>query len=738
MIHLLTNLKKIIHMKKIITLLFAAITCAASAQTNTFPSTGSAGIGTVAPNASSILEMQSTSKGVLIPRMTKTQRTAIASPATGLLIFQTNSLPGFYYYSGTAWTEIKGAGKGLSNLSATSINQSLLPDSDNVRTLGSVTKSWSNLYADGQIYLNGFRFIAQSVSENNTFIGSNAGLNNNTSSGEKNTFVGFESGYNTTESHNTGVGYRAVYSNSTGYNNTAVGTTALTSNTTGLGNTAVGSSAMYYNVSGNENTAIGFAALQISVAGSDNTACGFNSLKSNSSGIANTAAGSLSLYGNTSGSFNVAAGYQALYSNSGGVRNIAIGWVALFSNTNGNDNIAIGREALYYNTTGVENNAVGSRTLWKNTTGYGNTGSGDNALRENTTGYYNTGSGQGALLHNISGVENAAFGHDALLFNESGNFNAAIGRQSLWSNVSGDGNTAAGYGAGKVNDASVHCTFLGFDADQSTTSDYSNSTALGYGSRITASDQARIGNSGVSSIGGYAGWTTLPSDSRFKKNVQQNVPGLEFIKKLRPVTYNVDVKSIDSFLHSNGKDGRDDASVTAREKIVYTGFIAQEVEKAAQEVGYEFSGVDKPQNENSMYGLRYAEFTVPLVKAVQELSSENEKLKNEIQSLKDNLNLLSQKISSTSNSNYSKGFLGQNNPNPFNKKTIIPFVLPGKFNSASIKLINTQSGQTVMEYPLAADQISQEVNLNLPDGIYSYSLIVDGITVDTKQMINLK
>src|SRR5882762_6718113 len=48
------------------------------------------GIGTTTPNASSILEMQSTSQGVLVPRMTTAQRTAIAVPANGLLVYDTN------------------------------------------------------------------------------------------------------------------------------------------------------------------------------------------------------------------------------------------------------------------------------------------------------------------------------------------------------------------------------------------------------------------------------------------------------------------------------------------------------------------------------------------------------------------------------------------------------------------------------------------------------------------------
>jgi len=63
-----------------------------------------------------------------------------------------------------------------------------------------------------------------------------------------------------------------------------------------------------------------------------------------------------------------------------------------------------------------------------------------------------------------------------------------------------------------------------------------------------------------------------------------------------------------------------------KEQTRFTGFIAQEVEQAARSVGYDFSGVDTPDNENDYYGLRYAEFVVPLVKAVQELTGQNETL----------------------------------------------------------------------------------------------------------------
>jgi len=75
-------------------------------STNIFPSSGSVGVGTTTPNGSALLEIQSTTKGMLFPRMSNAQRNAIASPATGLLIFQTDNTPGFYYYSGSAWKSV--------------------------------------------------------------------------------------------------------------------------------------------------------------------------------------------------------------------------------------------------------------------------------------------------------------------------------------------------------------------------------------------------------------------------------------------------------------------------------------------------------------------------------------------------------------------------------------------------------------------------------------------------------
>jgi hypothetical protein len=137
-------------MKHILFFIGVFASAIAPAQTNIFPSTGAAGIGTTTPDASSSLEINSTSKGLLISRMTKTQRDAIASPATGLMIYQTNSTPGFYYYDGSKWTAIsaKAVNKSLSNLTApTAVNVDILPGVSNSLDLGSSSFQWKNVYA---------------------------------------------------------------------------------------------------------------------------------------------------------------------------------------------------------------------------------------------------------------------------------------------------------------------------------------------------------------------------------------------------------------------------------------------------------------------------------------------------------------------------------------------------------------------------------------------------------------
>lgn len=84
-------------MKKLFVFAFALSTIYGHAQV---------GIGTNAPHASAQLEVNSTDKGALMPRMTEAQRTGIVGPAAGLLVYQTDASAGFYYYTGAQWTNI--------------------------------------------------------------------------------------------------------------------------------------------------------------------------------------------------------------------------------------------------------------------------------------------------------------------------------------------------------------------------------------------------------------------------------------------------------------------------------------------------------------------------------------------------------------------------------------------------------------------------------------------------------
>lgn len=73
---------------------------------NTFYSSGQVGIGTSNPNAAAIIEIASTTQGVLFPRMTKLQRDAISSPPIGLMLFVTDDNEGLYIYKTSGWVQI--------------------------------------------------------------------------------------------------------------------------------------------------------------------------------------------------------------------------------------------------------------------------------------------------------------------------------------------------------------------------------------------------------------------------------------------------------------------------------------------------------------------------------------------------------------------------------------------------------------------------------------------------------
>jgi trimeric autotransporter adhesin len=382
--------------------------------------------------------------------------------------------------------------------------------------------------------------------------------------------------------------------------------------------------------------------------GNFNTGLGASAMSVNT-GSYNTATGRRALWQNASGTFNVANGYHALYLNMVGYGNVAIGALAL-ENTgannaqNANNNTGVGYLALKSNISGQGNTALGSSALFSAGTS-GNTAIGSGALVY-ATGGNNTALGAGATTcqncNNTTsvgysaetGVNATAVGYEAHALNhaiasgydaQANNYATAFGVSSR----AGITAVAAGYFAQAL---ATNSTAVGQSAQVIATA--TNSMALGSGALVTASNAIRIGNGAITSITGNVNFFGT-SDGRYKTNVKENVPGLEFISKLKPVTFKWDLGKL------NKLDGAEEFATDpvlgeareAKAKKVYTGFIAQDVEAAAMECGYDFSGVHKPANDQSEYSLAYAEFVVPLVKAVQEQQKEIEELQKTVRAL---------------------------------------------------------------------------------------------------------
>ncbi|HZV69045.1 MAG TPA: tail fiber domain-containing protein [Saprospiraceae bacterium] len=476
------------------------------------------------PDASAILDVQSSTKGFLIPRMNMLQRNDISSPAAGLMIYQTDNTPGLYMYDGTGWQILTTS----ANVWTTSGNGGIDPNTQFIGTTDN----------------NPLR-----IRLNNQWSGE---LNAATS----NACIGDSSGISITSGmHNTSFGHKSLQGVSFGSDNTVMGyKAAAKTNTFGL--TVVGSEALSNNTSGHSITVIGSFGLH-----------------SNTTGFWNTGIGYYVLNANTTGSVNTATGCYALYHNTGGISNSAFGFQAMQYNLTGGANCAMGTTALNYNESGSRNTAIGTSALYK-----------------------------------ASQSENTAIGFSAASNTTIGTNNTAIGTLSLDVNETGGNNVAIGHSAGN----SLGNIF--------------NSISIGNHNYLNGADnQAFFGNLGIGWNGGNVTWSTF-SDARIKTDIQEDVVGLNFINRLRPVTYHRD---IDKQAELTGNTlAKDFPSVRDVEKIKFSGFLAQEVEAAALAAGYDFSGITIPKNDKAVYTLSYESFVVPLVKAVQEQQVMIDELKN--------------------------------------------------------------------------------------------------------------
>ena len=500
----------------------------------------------------------------------------------------------------------------------------------------------------------------------NTFIGQDAG---NFTMGGGSDYLG---------SNNTGMGYDALHGVTNGYANTGLGAFSLSSTTTGVENTAVGLNTMVANIGGSRNAALGYMAGHENVGGNNNTTIGYNTNYYNQAGGNNTIigfeAGKGTALHNKSG--NVFLGYQAGFNETGSNK-------LYIENSNSSSPLIGGdfsTDIAYINgklgigTTNPAQQLELTQSLQLPPTTSGTLGviykgtdrfihnyytsghAGNNTfvgvLSGNFTmtgsnyddGSHNTAVGYNSLTANTSGSRNTAVGRLSLYTNSSGAYNTALGSACLYNNTSGQENTAVGESALNAITTGSYNSAVGYLAGPGSSYPALNYTSsIGTMTYATADYQIRIGNELNTSIGGFVGWTNL-SDGRFKDNIEENVKGLDFIMRLRPLTYNLNVEKIASYVgkemnknpYSTSVPKIDDIITKGRSeksKIRYTGFVAQEVEQAARATGFDFSGVDPPKNDNDFYGLRYAEFVVPLVKAIQEQQAVIEVLLKRIEEL---------------------------------------------------------------------------------------------------------
>lgn len=289
------------------------------------------GIGTTNPHSSSVLHIESSDKGLLVPQVALVDvtntTTPVSSPKVGLLVWNTNDSvvggagKGFYFFKNNKWNNF-----GIPEAWSIKGNDGTNPGTNFLGTTDdkALTIKVNNLKRV-QFETNGN--ITVSNTGGSVFLGDGAGAADNfISAGEtnSNTFIG------------TSTGNKTVGSGSNGKSNVAVGRYSMENNVEGFNNVASGNQSMRYNFSGYENTAIGDYALKGDLDDTGSFA---------GTSYQNVAIGSNALQAMESGNNNVALGRNALNKSLNGNTNVAIGDLSGSENINGTGNVFIGNKS---------------------------------------------------------------------------------------------------------------------------------------------------------------------------------------------------------------------------------------------------------------------------------------------------------------------------------------------------------------------------------------------------------
>jgi hypothetical protein len=282
---------------------------------------------------------------------------------------------------------------------------------------------------------------------------------------------------------------------------------------------------------------------------------------------------------------NTAVGNGALAATTTAYKSTAVGNNALAALTQGIFNTAVGDNALALNLIGSDNTAIGANAAAK-VTGAGNTAVGSDALKNVTTGTLNTFIGTSAGTAIVSGGNNTFIGASSGGSGASVSLSVGVGVDS-GVQITGSNFTAIGYGAGSLSGpyTGTNITLLGFQATPS---------------GGAAADEITLGNSSVLTLRYYGTLVSL-SDARDKTNIQPLVPGLDFINRLNPVSF-------DWNMRDGGKVG-----------IADTGFLAQDLQ-SCQTPTESIPSLVFTGNPDRLEA-SYVKLIPVMVKAIQELTA---------------------------------------------------------------------------------------------------------------------